>query len=98
MSDTNRIGDACWFSVLQYSKTHKRLVDDWRRGVLRAWSVDHIEMDGGPGNFAAAVVEEITTMRVHVVRADLVSFASISPGGENERPGSLELRGDPRQV
>lgn len=56
----NRIGDDCWFRVLDYAS---RTWSVWTKGVLRAWSTDHIDGEAGFGLFPVGVVENVTTGR-----------------------------------
>jgi hypothetical protein len=69
MMGNNRIGEACW---------HKH-EGKWKGGILRAWSMSYDVFEAGPGNWAAAVVEDNHTMRCVVVYAGDISFATIPP-------------------
>jgi len=46
----------------------------WRTGFFHGWSSGYVESDSGPVQLPAAVIEDVTNSRVHVVYAGLVSF------------------------
>lgn len=71
MSDANRIGSKCWYQT--------KYKDEWMPGTLRAWGTDHEEFETGPGNFPVAVVEDERTLKVEVVYAAFVCFATVPP-------------------
>jgi len=73
--DQDESDTICWYK-------HKPS-DEWKTGFFLIWSQDHVEFESGPGNFPVAVVEDAVSSRVHVVRADLVSFTPGDPEGED---------------
>lgn len=79
----DRVGQVCWF---QKDEGESEIVGfglvrnyRWTGGRLLAWSTNHEEYERGPGQFPAAVVEELETGKVHVVFAGFVSFATHPP-------------------
>lgn len=69
MSDTNRIGEACWYKD----------EGEWRGGTLRMWAQAHEEYETGPGHFPVAVIEDAETKRCLDVSVLWVSFAAEPP-------------------
>lgn len=74
--NTNRLGAACWYRVFD---SNTRTLSKWTGGRLRAWSTDHVEFESGPGHFPVGVVEDDKTLRIVVVNASDITFASIPP-------------------
>lgn len=75
MSETNRIGEACWYKKHLGGNTWK-----WFPGTLRAWSTDHEEyVDSGPGLYPVAVVEDSKTLKCESIYVAHVSFAAVPP-------------------
>jgi hypothetical protein len=50
----------------------------WQSGVFHAWSQDFKEFDNGPGNYAAAIIEDSAGL-IHVVHAESVNFGEEKP-------------------
>jgi len=83
-----RIGDHCWYKqqTMVPGPDGIALVsaDRWYRGVLLAWTLEFEDLgDGCVAQSPAAVVEDLTTGRVHVPWAVWISFAE-EPPGESE--------------
>ncbi len=51
----------------------------WRTGFFHGWSSGRVERDLGPCQLPAAIIEDATNSRVHVVYAGLVSFSPDHP-------------------
>ena len=61
---------------------YKKYVDGlWEKfiGKFLAWGIDYEELDGGPGTFTAAIIED-NDGNVHLVAANLVKF--LDAGGK----------------
>jgi hypothetical protein len=68
----------CW-----YKRDSKA---DWKTGFFHRWSQSYEEFETGPGNFPAAIIQDATDSRVHVVYAGHVSF---SPDNPDPQPDTL---------
>lgn len=73
MSDNNRIGEACW-----YRPTDTGMLV-WRGGKLRAWSMDHMEYEAGPGLFPVGVIEDDEHGTCHSIHVTWISFGDSPP-------------------
>jgi len=51
----------------------------WKTGFFHQWSQHYEEFECGPGHFPAAIIEDATDNRVHVVYAGNVSFSPEYP-------------------
>ena len=71
----NRIGEPLWFRLIVLMKG----IHEWRRGILRMWSVDHEEFESGPGHYPVGVVEDSETGEVYSIHVDRLSFADDKP-------------------
>ncbi len=61
----------CWY---------KTAVDGaWEIGFFHEWGQNYEEFETGPGPFPAAIIEDATDSRVHVVYAGWVSFNPDKP-------------------
>ncbi len=49
-------------------------LDEWKAGFFHQWSISYDEFESGPGQFAAAIVEDAEG-RVHVIFAGDVDFS-----------------------
>lgn len=59
-----RIGDSCWFF-------HGK---EWKRGILRFWSMDHVNYEQGVGHFPVGVIEDSRVFNIVSVNVNLISF------------------------
>lgn len=72
----NRIGSSCWFrEYIRRGGTYT----EWKPGVIRLWTTDHIEYDNGPGPFPVGVIEDSTTLAMKSIPVQDITFAAI-PG------------------
>ena len=77
MGDSNnRVGELCWYAVA-IMPSHMPSV--WKRGVLRAWSMDYDEHENGPAMYPVAVIEDAETRAVRSIYVERVSFAHERP-------------------
>ncbi len=79
MSDTNRIGEACWYKPADIKAGCANSWGKWRGGQLRAWSTDHEESEAGPGLFPVGVVEDDEHGTCHSIYVTRISFGASPP-------------------
>lgn len=76
MSDTNRIGSACWYLPTAF----KQSLGKWRPGHLRHWAVDFDEPgENGFMQFPVGVIEDDETGCCHSIYVDRICFALEPP-------------------
>ncbi len=69
----NRIDSQCWYNAKDDSNP------EWRKGILRAWSVDYDELDNGAAQFPVGVIEDWETMEVKSVYVGVIKFGRTKP-------------------
>lgn len=74
-NSSNRIGEQLWFRLIVLREG----IHEWRRGILRMWSVDYEEFESGPGNYPVGVIEDCKTGDVRSIHVDRLSFANDKP-------------------
>lgn len=68
------LGTPCWFRTCIFDNTQQ-----WRAGILRAWSTSHDVFESGPGHFPVGIVEDQSTSRCLSIPVDDISLAVQSP-------------------
>jgi len=79
MTNTNRIGSACWYKTSDVKPGCGLPAGKWRSGILRAWSTDHEEFESGPGLFPVGVVEDNERGTCHSIYVTKICFGTVAP-------------------